>query len=822
MSGETAKRWNLIDRHLTRLLDMPAPARDLELLSIDHCDSALASRLRNLLAHACNDSPLTQPLLARTLLDSLRQRFAEPTPEQLGDWRLLHPLGTGGMADVYLAERRDGLILQRAALKLIRTACGPEMRTRFLREQRILARLTDPRIARYYEGGVAADGRLWLAMEFVDGATLSQHCDAKRLDLAARLRVFVELGTAVAHAHRHLIVHRDIKPSNVMVDRCGQLKLLDFGIAKLLDDSESDATQTHARTLTPGYASPEQIAGAPASIATDVFSLGVLLHELLVGERPRAERCSSRDGVPTPLHDQNIVLPSTCLAHRLATQGAAENWPIRARSLRGDLDRIILKALREEPQDRYSSVERLVDDIDCHLNLRPVSARNGALSYRARKLFARHRVASLAAGMALLVAMASAAALVDQAREVRAQRDLAQRQMNSAEATRDFLIGLFDQADPGKTLGEKLTVGALLDRGSERLEHGFDGEAGIRADMLTTLGRVYRARGNFSRARELLQQAIAFRSDLALDGMRARGFAELAGLERDDGQLARAAELAELALRWSNNDPRARAMAMYEAGSVALLRESGDLDHIELQLLQAATAFRLLSPPDLIQAAIADGNRAIVAYRRGDQTSAEAGYRAALAVLAPRLGDSHPEVTALLYNLARLEELRENHDAAAALLDRVLAVEIRVLGPNHPDVAIDLTRLAYVNLRRGRHAIALEGFQTALAILRRSVAVDHKRIAENLIGHAETLLALGRAESAQPMIDEAISILIRHFGADHSRVARAEQVKAMIESGQGSAALACGRLARIAPVLNAEPAPAPQNLQKTIEKLGCR
>ena len=812
-------RWRELDLALGELLDLEPAARPAWLAG--HCAGRpdFALELARLLQCADDDGLLEQfgdPAL-------LAQALEEPVEgTRIGEWQLLRRIGCGGMADVFLAARDSGGVRQLAALKRMATGLGSgELRTRFARERDILARLSDARIARYFDGGIADDGRPWLAMERVEGLPIDRHCLRHQLPLRARLALFREVCGAVAHAHRHLVVHRDIKPSNVLVSDEGQVKLLDFGIAKALEADDDGSTEATLRLLTPRYASPEQLRGEPASTATDVFLLGLLLHELLVGRRPFARHEDDPFALERALREDEAPRLSDALAARLREAPEAAP-PVHPRQLRCDLERIVALALRKDPARRYASVERLDEDIARFLEGRPVAARGDAFGYRLGKWLSRHRLAGAALAAALLVALASAGMLLRQNRIVGEQRDRARASAAQAEAVRDFLLGLFAEADPAKALGAKLSVGAVLERGSARIADGFATQPRVRAEMLQTIGVAWHGLGDHARARELLSDAVALRRqwpDARAD--LARSLVALAAVERDDSRLDQGIALAREALQQAGDDPQVRALALDELGVGLLLRDQ-DLDAARRALNEAIAAFRAWPTPDPQRIAIAQGNLAAVDLGQGRLDAAEAGFAGAIEVLAPRLGDVHPEVTALLYNLARLQERRGEFALAEANFARVLAAETRVYGADHPDVAIDRTRLAYVQAARGNHEAAESGFAQALQVLRAKLPADHKRIAENLMGYAESLVERGHAAEAEPLAAEAIAILAHHFADDDWRIADARRIQARAWLHLQRADEAIAQLQRIGPALLAQPPPLPQRYRAALAETTTR
>jgi serine/threonine-protein kinase len=809
-----AQRWRELDAALRELLAVDEDKRASWIATHAASTPELMADLRRLVGFADAPGPLEQLEQSATLVEALDTLCG--SLDHIDGWRMLKRIGTGGMAEVFLAEREHQGVVQRAALKLMtRGLASSDLRTRFLRERSILARLSDSRIARYFDGGIADDGRPWLAMEHVDGLPIDVHCRTHRLPLRQRLILFREVCGAVAHAHRHLIVHRDIKPTNVLVSHDGQVKLLDFGIAKPLAANDPDSTQSSARLLTPHNASPEQLRGEPATTLTDVFLLGLLLHELLVGCRPFVEFEDDPFLHEQALRERDAPRPSLALGRR-EERDETEGHAVAARELRGDLDRIVQVALRKDPASRYSSVERLDADIAAWLEGRPVAARGNAPGYRLRKWIARHRLAAAAISGALLLAIVFTTLLVHQNQIVADQRDHARNAAAQASAVRDFLLELFSEADPSRSLGEKLSVGSVLDKGSARAASELAAQPRVRAEMLHTMGAAYHALGNYARARDMLEQAVALRRqwpDASVD--LSRSLSELAATERDDSHLETSIALAREAGRLAGDDLHARALALNVLG-VGLLMHDQDLAAARQALDQALATYRAWPTPDPVRIAVAQGNRAAIDLSDGKLDAAEAGLTEAIGVLAPRLGDIHPEVTALLYNLARLQERRGKYADAEDHFRRVLAAESQVLGPDHPDVAIDRTRLAYVQAARGRFAQAEQDFATALAVLTAKLPDDHKRIAENRMGYAETLVELDKVGEAERHIIDALRILNLHFEKDDWRIAEAQRIQARIWARQGRRADALTLLETIGPILQAQPAPLPQHYQTTL------
>lgn len=495
-----AEDWPAISTLLDEALALPPAQRDAWLGALDGERAAWRERLRALLAHAA--SVETEDFLGalpplRMTGDRLDAGGAQPGAE-VGPYRLIEELGAGGMGAVWLAERADGSLRRKVALKLPRITWDPSFAQRSMRERDILAALEHPNIARLYDAGADALGRPYLAMEYVEGEPIDAYCDHHALTLAARVGLLLQVAEAVAYAHRRLVVHRDLKPSNILVNGAAQVRLLDFGIARLLADDGSPSAEATlaAPALTINYASPEQLQGQPLSTATDVYSLGVVAHELLCGVRP-FDHLAARglDRVPAILAAEP-ALPSSRLrdgehdAERAAARGASP--AALRRQLRGDLDAILLRALARRPEDRYPSVEALADDLARWRDGRPVAAQRPHAGYLLRKFIGRHRLA-VAAGSAAAVALAATAAVAV------VQGMHAREQAQRAQASRDFLVGLFERANPDLRGGRDATARELLEQGEADLARL---PAEQRREVLQTTARLWVSFGDVARARQ--------------------------------------------------------------------------------------------------------------------------------------------------------------------------------------------------------------------------------------------------------------------------------------------------------------------------------
>ena len=686
------------------------------------------------------------------------------------------------MGEVFLAERDDGQFEQRVALKLVRP--GPQsesMSRRFLLERRLLARLEHPGIARLVDGGLAADGRPYLAMEYVDGRPITEHADRERLGLRRRVELLLHVCHAVEHAHRGLIVHRDLKPSNILVSDGGGVKLLDFGIAKLLDVTSGSAPETEvtARVMTPAYASPEQVRGEDVTTATDVYGLGLVLYELLCGRSP------FRLGDATPLAAAHAVLHTDAPPPSRRAQGdeadGADADRIAAnrrltperlvRSLAGDLDAIALRALRKEPSERYDSVVSLREDLERWLEGRPVAARRGSASYRARKFARRHRVA-VATALAAVASLAGGLAVaLWQAHEAR-------RAEAKARAVSEFLVEeMIGAAAPEAGRGREITVREVLDATAARLPFAFPDQPEVAGAVRSALGRTYSGLGAYDAAVEHLSAAAELvsraRGPGHPDALRTKAALGAALVRR--GDYDRAAALLDETLgaqqRTLGRDSRD---ALVTEGLAADLRHRrGDYLGAERDLRDVTDRLATHQPGAWKErlGLLSLLTRVLDLERKNSES--EALCLETLAIQRERLGPDHPDVVRTLTLLGQVRRrLQRPHEAAAAL-EEARGLAERVLGPEHAET-LDVTRaLGAVRWDLGDSAGSLEIFRTTLERSRRGLGPEHPATLAHARNLAVVLKRLGRWYEAEPLYREVIESCRRTLGPEHPSTVRA-------------------------------------------------
>jgi serine/threonine-protein kinase len=780
-------------------------------------DAALRDRLLRMLEQDARADQQSTDRLGGAIAAGRRAVADSPrAPERIGPFRILRRLGQGGMGTVYLGEREGADFSQRVAIKLLRGISGQDPDTaRLRRERRLLARLEHPHIARLVDGGELDDGTPFVAMEYIEGDTLLRHAQARGLGIADRLRLFDQLLEAVAYAHRHLIVHRDIKPENVLVDADGQLKLLDFGIAKLLDDDDaqaSGATQTVAGAMTPCYASPEQLQGQAVSTQSDLYSLGVVLYELLTGQLPFPP-----DPSISPLALQQRICTTQPVAPSRVVQGSAPR-----RRLRGDLDNIVLKALRKEPQRRYASVDALADDLRRHREGRPVSARPDSLWYRSAKFAARNPLAVIASlalfGTLLTFALVSRW----QAEQLAAERDRAEGEAAAANQVAQYMVGLFKVADPLESANTEVSARELLDRAAATLPQELPEAPQLRARLMHVIGLSYASNGAYQPAVAMMEAALAVREVEFGDGSFevSDTLNRLGNIHRMYGRLDLAEPPLREALRIREALPRPPDTELADSyNNVGLLQyELGQHEAALVTLQRSIDLHREVSVGDTVPVAIALHNKALALNRLGRFVEAEGAVRESIAIkLAQglegrattvnteallalllfnegRLGeaaairdrtltrrrelypDGHPALVSGLVNAADLERLLGDAAASRKLLDEAGEWAVRIDSASGLQQARVDAALARWALAVGNADMALQRAEASLA--RRNVAFDD--------GHPErleSLRLLGVAELAAGRMDEAREAItaVQRLREDNLPPAHPDRIEAELD-----------------------------------------
>jgi len=827
------QEWATLRQLLDQLLAQPAADRAAWIDALAEPHRPFAERLRALLAHA-EDTGFGEVL--QTLPKVETADFAAGSPgsgaataphagQQVGPYRLLQPLGEGGMASVWLAERDDLLQGRQVALKLPRAAWRhTAWSQRLAREREILATLAHPHIARLYDAGIAADGQPYLALEYVKGQRIDEHCRERALGVRARLALFLQVAQAVAYAHAKLVVHRDLKPTNILVTAEGQVRLLDFGIAKLLDEGQAQATELTletGRALTPDYAAPEQIRGEPIGTAADIYSLGVLLYELLAGQRPYRLKRGSRAALEEAILEAEPQAPSEAVADRRLR-----------RELRGDLDTIVLKALKKAPAERYATALAFADDVQRHLSGQPVLARPDSRWYVFRKFVARNLVAASASAAVLAATIGGAGVAVWQARQ-------AERERTHAEQVKDFIAGVFEKADPYVGQGKTLSAVELLVQAKNRFD-ALRGRPELHAELLllvaTSLGNLQDYGAAASVVDEAVHAATAafgdrdprtLRARLArVETNRYRGLAHAAREELD--QLLNLLAVARPAL------PELRALALVQQAHVNIESGKGKAAQQAAEEALALTRKHLGDKhPDTVAASLV---YAVALQYDGDARTALRAAEQALLLTRNLYGTQaiHARVVeAQALHARALVDSGQLHEGIA-LLEQAAVDAQTAFDAEAMIVGYLRARLARYRIESGQLHAALSDIDKSLAILRRTAAEDSVNVGIGKQLRGAILLELDRPQEALADLHSAAATLARDMGRDHkwTQETLALHAQALALLGQPQDAEAALREMAMASAtshvwhaagfvhrLNKQPAQARQALQEALSRI---
>jgi serine/threonine-protein kinase len=779
VSGEERSDWARVRARFEELAELSAEERARRLDQLEREAPETGRQVRELLAADHDAASLAFEGVvasgaARVLEELAPEGAGEPSAGTLlGPWRLAEPIGRGGMAEVWAARRADGQFEQQVAVKLLKRGMdSDELVARFRRERQILARLEHPAIARLLDGGVAPDGRPYLVLERVDGEPITAWCERRNLPVADRLRLVVEAGRAVAAAHRQLVVHRDLKPSNLLVTGDGRVKLLDFGIAKILADDDpaaGDATRVEQRVLTPAYAAPEQIRGEPVSTTTDVYSLGVLAYELVVGRLPHRRAARGAADLAAEVDRESIEAPSTAVLATPIPETARgddrRERRRRARQLAGDLDTVLLTALRREPSRRYASVDAFVDDLERYLDGRPIRARRDSFGYRARKFLGRHRAAAAVAALAALALVAALAAVLWQAGVARRNAAEATTNARRADRVKEFLVGLFEVADPEQSGGAAVTAAELLDQAGRRLPQELAAEPGVQAELLETVARLEKSLGRLPAADRLARRALELRA-AGVGGAAERGsaLATLGSVELAQGRLDDAAARLEEGLGLLAADDLAAARARSDLAQVAFWRER--LDDARRLEAESWQAYRRILGEEHVLTAIHLRNLGVIDYQAGRYAEAERQMAAAQEVLERQLGADHPNLAQSYFDRAALYASLDRPREAEPLYRRALEIRRRRLGDTHPSTGQSLQMLGILLFQEQRWDEAEAVTREALEIFR---AIDpaHFEVGKAIHGLGQIESGRGRPAEAERHFTEAVDRFRAALGPDH-------------------------------------------------------
>ncbi len=838
----TPERWARLEEIFNAAVELDPEAQAQYLREACGADAELQRQAQSLLLSSRTDSHRIDDVIGDVAGRVVASRMAG---QQIGPYRVLEVLGRGGMSTVYLAERADRQYQRQVAIKVVSAGVAQHSFVpRLKSERQILANLDHPNISRLLDGGTTEDGTPYLVMEYIDGHPVTEYCDRHRLGIAARLRLFRTVCQAVHYAHQNLIVHRDIKPSNILVTDDGEAKLLDFGIAKILDPSNVAhtiaVTRANVRLMTPEYASPEQIRGGPITTATDTYALGVLLYELLTGHRPYRVTSVRLGELERVICEQYPERPSTVVMRAPAdapdTEPQRDNTPERLgaersttpdklrRLLSGDLDDIVLMAMRKEPERRYGSAGQLAEDVRRYLSGLPVVAQSDTWSYRTGKFVRRHKLGVALTSAAMLFLAGFAVTMSIQAQRIARERDIADRQRLIAEVQQQrterissFLVDIFELSDPGESKGDEITAREILEQGADRINRELRDQPAERAMLQHTIGEVYLSLGLPDHALPLLRDALQTRRALfgaehplvaeclngvgralhkkgefaAADAMYRQALAmnrkvggesrepvaetlhNLAQLHHDRGHLEEALPLYRRSMDiyvelFGEADPRVGSI-MNDLARL-LLWEGNYVDAEELQ--RRALEIDRAQLGDLHPQLVHDiGNLALLLHMQGELEAAEPLYQEALAMARKVFGDEHTDTIDTIGNVGRFLHQKGDLDAAEQLFRESIAANRRVRGERHHYVAYEMVNLALLLRDQGRLWGAEAVFTEALDIYRETLPADHQYIAAALTGLGLTRCDLDDPAGAEPLLHQALEIWSKELPPDHWQIA---------------------------------------------------
>ena len=826
-----AERWQRIEELFESALKLPPDEREA-LIADSTDDEALRRELLALLAAADKSGDFLERPVAG-------EGPGLPASSRIGPYRMLRLLGEGGMSRVYLAVRDDDEYQKLVALKVIRHSADREdLLRRFRTERQILAVLDHPNIARLLDGGHTDDGMPYFVMEYVEGVPIGEYCDRHRLTIGDRLELFRRISAAVQYAHQNLVVHRDIKPSNILVTGEGVPKLLDFGIAKLLKPEQFpipvELTAIRVRPMTPYYASPEQIRGQPITTASDVYSLGVLLYELLTGHLPYRLADHASRTVEQAVLKQPPEPPATAISRteadtattdpETATTTTQEIGKARRatpqqlrRLLTGDLETIVFTALRKEPERRYASVEQFSEDVRRYLLRLPVAAHKDSLGYRARKFLARNRLAATASAAFVLLLVTSIVAVSLQAARIAQERDRAESERDQSEEVVAFLQDIFQLSDPENAGEEVIIAREFLDSGAARVTRDLGGRPEIQATLMEAIGNVYRNLDLHEPAEPLLRQALDIRRRVLGDEhpRTAQSLGNLGKLHLQKAEYAEAEafllQALELRRRLHGPDHQLVAELLQDLGRLKF--ETGDYAEAEALYREALRIRRTDEDTEYLAIAELLTDLAVLVTHTGGFSQAESLLRNALDLRRQGMGDKHPlvaeslnhlgvvlgyqgrledveplfrEALALrrevfgdasqpvaesLQNIGRLLRAKGDFQGAEALYREAIETSAKVLGRDHPTTAEAINNLALLLKDSGDLPAAERLFRQALNSRRERLGDGHQSVGTSLQGLGEVLLLQGRPERAQTVLRDALGIYEASLPEDHWRIA---------------------------------------------------
>jgi len=788
----TPEKWLEVKEIFNAALDLPLEER-ASFVEKRCADNELREEVKALLSSSDEaENFIEDPALTRVSHLVTAEKMPSYIGKQIGAYKIEKEIGKGGMGAVYLARRADKEFDKKVAIKLIKRGFDTdEIIERFRHERQILAALEHTNITRLIDGGSTEDDLPYLVMDYVEGLPLNKYCAVNVVSLNERLDIFLQICSAVTYAHQNLIIHRDLKPSNVIVSDDGTPKLLDFGIAKLTAPNSSatlGGTQTTFRVMTPEYASPEQVNGQTVTTASDIYSLGVVLYELLTGQRPFRIRTNRAEEISRIITDTSPTRPSDSLrkgeeekarrgdtkSDKIASKvSSSPLLPFSSSVLRGDLDNIILMAMRKEPERRYSSVEQFAEDIRRYLNGLPVIAREDSFGYRAEKFVKRNK-AGVAAGLGIALSLVGGLIATSwQAKIAKKQRDRALRETEKAERINQFLQKMLSSADP-REQGKDVKVIEVLGEAAQSIENDFSDQPEITADLHSTIGTTYLNLGLLESAENHLQKSLDIRRahfprrsvEVAVSLNKFGKLLQMKGdLNSAEPLYAEALETFRI-LRKETEVAKVLDNLGYLLGLMGKNREAIRIHTEELEIRRALFGE---NHPDVAKTL---GSLATIFGILGERRKTESFHRQALAILRRHYSEEHPDVIAEIARLASAL-IWNNKSESEILFRKALALRRKTLGENHPDVAWTLYDLAFLNAERGDYREAESLALEVLGMRGKGLTDEHPATSSSFLILGRSLLAQGKPEPAKSALEECLVLRRKTLSENHWLLATA-------------------------------------------------
>lgn len=771
-------------------------------------------------------------------IDSVRERVLSQTNDRsllgqvIGKYKILSQVGTGGMGTVFLAKRADGEYEQKVALKLLKgNISSSEQQQRFRLERQILASLQHEHIARLFDGGVTSYGQPWFVMEYIDGLSITKHCDENRLSIRERIELFINVCSAVQYAHQKLIVHRDLKPSNILVTPEGNVKLVDFGVAKMLNDeqvSDQFRTREGLLPLTPAYASPEQIKMEGIATSSDQYQLGVILYELLTGFRPYQIGDCSLSEVEEIICHTEPVRPSVLANQKDFNSKLSSVLKYRAidskqfiKELRGDLDDILLKALRKEPEHRYQSAEQMADDLKRFLNQEPVIAHPASKWYKTAKFLKRHTIESAAAVITVILVVVYLSTMTWHSAQLQAALKQTEIEASKSEQIADFLVNMFVTVDPYENHGDSVKARIILERGLSQAEQ-LQNQPEVQAHMFNVIGQVYRSLGDFESAVEVLERAMEFRNSSTFKDsiILADIYYNLASSKHHVGEYSEADKLFNTALEIYQSHSGHRSVEYANTLSLVAKIETmrGDYSNAISRHKNSLSMRKELlgdNHKDIASSLHALGET----YLYAGQPDRSLNYlNSAFDMYSELFGEDHPLLAGVHETTARASQRLERYDEAEQHFKRALSIRKSVLGEDHVETGISRKSLADYYRERGKfdeaeeiylelldgmdesyplrrpvvqalaelytqkelHDLAEAYYRQTVDMLKSTLNSTHPRLLKSELMLGKNLLALNKFEEAELILVKLLDKLEALNDENHSEILN-QSVAAMIE-----------------------------------------